>query len=150
MKPPHRSVSTFLASPEKETGMLRNKLGPPESSEPNCSGSVLTTVMLSYSLDCSLIHCNLCSNSSLKLWQICWIYPEVIQWRSPFRSDLPGAYCFSTQCTNSKFQIWLVLKLYKKRCFIQMDEIYFIFLLVMKFIHCLIHLRPRLRRSAES
>lgn len=36
-----------------------------------------------------------------------------------------GLYSFATQCTNSKFQICLVLKLYKKRCFTQTDEIYF-------------------------
>lgn len=108
----HISDKGFLsAGPEKETGMLRTKPGPPRFSEPNSLH--ICWLQSPRSLEHSLIHCNLCSNSSLKLWQICWIYPAVIQPSFPFRMDLLETYSFSTQCTNSAFQIWLVLKLYK-------------------------------------
>lgn len=56
-------------SPEKETALLRDKLGPLQFSESNFSGSMLNSITLPCSLECSLTCCDLCSNSSLKLQQ---------------------------------------------------------------------------------
>lgn len=134
-----------LPGSEKETALLRDKLCPLQSS--NFSGSTLNSTTVPCSLECSLTRCNLCSNSSLKLQRNCWIYPAVTQRSFSFCLDLPGACSFATPCTNTKYQIFLLLKTYKKRCFTQMDEIYFTFLLVMKLVHCLIDLSPSLRRS---
>lgn len=81
--------------------------------------------------------------TSLKLQQNSWIHPTGPQWNFLFWLDLPGPSSCAILHSNCKFYCCLVLKLYEKRCFTQMDEIYFTFWLVMNFILCLMYLSPR-------
>lgn len=90
-------------------------------------------LQLPCSLEHSLIHCNSCNSSLLKLWQICWIYPAVTQPSFPFRIGFAwGLFLFHvmhqlcvSDLTSSKIVQQASCKWMKSP-----------FLFVVKFIHC--------------